>query len=78
MHMSRYTLHIFYEEESTTIAFNSNRALFFNYRYFENLHLPDVQQGKTVDAIIYWFVVTCHELAHNIVVDHSAAHSYYT
>ena len=77
MHLSRYSLHIFYEEHSATIAFNTNRALFFNYHYFVNLHLADVRQRNTADAIIYWFVVTCHELAHNIVADHSAAHSYY-
>ena len=77
LHLSRQSLHLFYDEDSATIAFNSNSALFFNYRYFENLHLPAVQQGNDGDAVIYWFVVACHELAHNIVADHSAAHSYY-
>ena len=78
LHLPRQCLHLFYDEDSATIAFNSKGALFFNYRYFENLHLPAVQQGNEVDAIIYWFVVACHELAHNIVADHSSAHSYYT
>ena len=78
IHIPRQSLHMFYDEESNTIAFNLNGALFMNYRYFENLHFPDVQQGNTGDAVVYWFVVACHELAHNIVKDHSAAHSYYT
>ena len=78
MNVPRGSMHIFYDEASATIAFNSNGALFMNYRYFEGLHLPDVQQGKLADAVVYWFVVACHELAHNIVADHSAAHSYYT
>jgi hypothetical protein len=78
LHLPRNSLHIFYEENSNTIAFNSNRSLFFNYKYFENLHLPDAQQGKTADAMAYWWVTTCHELAHNLVSDHSAAHSFYT
>jgi hypothetical protein len=72
------SVHIFAEPGSSTIAFNSTRALFFNYQYFESLHLPDVQQGRAGDALIYWFVTLCHELAHNLVADHSSGHSYYT
>ena len=75
--LSRSSIHMYYDEESDTIAFNMRKALFCNYRYFENLHLPAVQQGRKVDAIVYWWVVLCHELAHNLVEDHSAAHSYY-
>ena len=78
MNIPRGSMHMFYDEDSATIAFNSSGALFMNYRYFEGLHLPDVQQGKLADAVVYWFVVACHELAHNIIADHSAAHSYYT
>ena len=57
------SLHIFYDLEGSTIAFNQSKALFFNYRYFENLHLPEVQQGKRTDAVVYWAVVMAHELA---------------
>ena len=80
MGIPRHSLHLFYDKvsDSDSIAFNGNGALFFNYRFFESLHFPDVQQGKAADAIVYWFVVACHELAHNIVKDHSSAHSYYT
>lgn len=59
----RESLHIFYDEKGSTIAFNQSQALFFNYRYFENLHLPGVQQGHSSDAVIYWSVVMAHELA---------------
>lgn len=76
--LSRSTVHIFYDDAGSTIAFNQNKALFFNYRYFENLHLPSVQQGDKADAIVYWCVVMAHELSHNLVSDHSAQHSYYT
>lgn len=72
------SVHIFYDDAGSTIAFNQRKALFFNYRYFENLHLPVVQQGDKSDAIIYWSVVMAHELSHNLVSDHSAQHSYYT
>jgi len=76
--LRRGCVHVFYDGAGSTIAFNKNTSLFFNYRYFENLHLPDVQQGKRADAIAYWAVVMAHELAHNLVSDHSAQHSYYT
>lgn len=76
--LKRNTVHIFYDDAGSTIAFNQNKSLFFNYRYFENLHLPLVQQGNRMDAISYWCVVMAHELAHNLVSDHSAQHSYYT
>ena len=44
--LKRNTIHIFYDDHGTSIAFNTNKALFFNYRYFENLHLPAALQGK--------------------------------
>ena len=72
------SLHIFYDDHGGNIAFNRQGSLFFNYRYFENLHLPQVQQGRRHDALIYWWVVLAHELAHNLVDDHSSNHSYYT
>lgn len=59
----RESLHVFYDEKGSTIAFNQTKALFFNYRYFENLHLPSVQQGHSADAVVYWSVVMAHELA---------------
>lgn len=76
--LSASSVHIFYDDAGSTIAFNQNKALFFNYRYFENLHLPVVQQGDKKEAIVYWSVVMAHELSHNLVTDHSAQHSYYT
>ena len=61
--LRRSAAHIYYDDEGSTIAFNQNKAMFFNYRYFENLHLPSAQQGNKVDAIVYWSVVMAHELA---------------
>jgi hypothetical protein len=37
-----------------------------------------VAGGARAEALVYWFVVLAHELAHNIVADHSSAHSYWT
>ena len=75
--LSPASIHIFYEDKSSTIAFNQSKALFFNHYYFEQLHLEAVLRGERAAAIVYWFVAFAHELAHNLVADHSAAHSYY-
>jgi Tfp pilus assembly protein FimT len=72
-------LHIFYDTQGATIAFNSGGALFFNYHWFEQLHMPHfmTSRDKQIDAVAYWWIVFCHELAHNLVKEHSAQHSYY-
>lgn len=77
-------VHIYYDETGPTIAFNLNGSLFFNFRYYKELHNAGVAAGGEAgvtgrkEALVYWFVTTCHELAHNIVLDHSSAHSFYT
>jgi hypothetical protein len=76
--LRRSSLHVFHDPSSRTIAFNTGGALFFNFLLFQQHHLNDVQMGKSSEAIAYWFVTMCHELAHNIVKDHSQAHSYYS
>lgn len=75
------SLSIFYDPGGKTIAFNRAGSLFCNYFYFQTLHEKSVLQSSNVDrseALIYWWVILCHELAHNLVGDHSSAHSYYT
>ncbi|EWC44564.1 hypothetical protein DRE_06645 [Drechslerella stenobrocha 248] len=70
-----------YYDKSRTIAFNTSGSLFCNYSYFMQLHASAMKtEGASGegDALIYWFVVLCHEIAHNLVADHSAGHSYYT
>ncbi|KAI9741967.1 MAG: hypothetical protein M1834_000356 [Cirrosporium novae-zelandiae] len=76
--LKRDSLHIFYDLKGPAIAFNSSGSIFCNYRFFEQLHLQKVQQGDKAQATVYWFVTLCHELAHNIVADHSSSHSFYT
>jgi hypothetical protein len=73
------TLNIFHDESGSAIAFNSNGSVFCNLRYFMQLHSGEMGslEGK-VDAMAYWWITLCHELAHNLVEDHSARHSYYT
>ena len=61
--LSRGSVHVFYDASGSTIAFNQNKALFFNYRYFEGLHLEAVQRKEKSEALVYWSVVMAHELA---------------
>lgn len=73
------SLHIFYDDHGSTIAFNESGALFFNYVWFEKLHLPqfETSRDRRIEAVSYWWITMCHELAHNLVKEHSAAHSFY-
>ncbi|KAI9808762.1 MAG: hypothetical protein M1825_003914 [Sarcosagium campestre] len=78
------TLNIFYDPASSSIAFNAQGSLFCNYLFFEQLHWPafaaaeDNTIAARTEALVYWWVTLCHELAHNLVEDHSSAHSYWT
>ncbi|KAF7587388.1 hypothetical protein BBP40_007332 [Aspergillus hancockii] len=74
-------LSVFYDAGGKTIAFNRTGSIFCNYFYFQNLHEKDLLQNPAADrseALVYWWVILCHELAHNLVGDHSSAHSYYS
>jgi len=75
------SLSIFHDPGGKTIAFNRAGSIFCNYFYFQQLHEQSLLQSASpdrTDAIVYWWVILCHELAHNLVGDHSSAHSYYT
>ncbi|KAF8472133.1 hypothetical protein BDZ91DRAFT_491432 [Kalaharituber pfeilii] len=77
--LPRAAVHIYYDETGPTIAFNLNGSLFFNFRYWRELH--GAGAGAPVnrtEALIYWWVTACHELAHNLVREHSSDHSFYT
>lgn len=71
---------LFYDPEAKTIAFNRKGSIFCNYRFFLQLHEPKLllDENDKAEAFVYWWVIMCHELAHNLVGDHSSNHSYYT
>ncbi|KAG0163756.1 hypothetical protein DFQ28_010199 [Apophysomyces sp. BC1034] len=77
------SMHIFYDQSGSTIAFNLNGSLFLNLRYYLALHELDsvadeiTVNAKRKEALIYWFMTTCHELAHNFISDHSSEHEFY-
>jgi hypothetical protein len=73
------TLNIFADQQGGTIAFNKNGSIFCNLRFFEQLHEGSMNSPEgLVEAMAYWWITLCHELAHNLVGDHGPQHSYYT
>jgi hypothetical protein len=77
--LSPQTINIFHDANGASIAFNSNGSLFCNLRYFLQLHMGQIDSAEgRVEALAYWFVTLCHELAHNLVSVHDQRHSYYT
>lgn len=77
--LERTSLNIFYSTHSKSIAFNYKGSLFCNFHFFSKLHQDGFAEVENrSEAAIYWFVVLCHELAHNLVKTHDSKHSYYT
>lgn len=71
-------LHIFYDEHGSTIAFNRDGSIFCNLRFYIQLHADQRSGEDRASAAVWWWVVLAHELAHNIIRQHNADHSYYT
>merc|ERR1719401_246707 len=65
---------IYYEPKGHTIAFNSNKSLYFNLRYFCSLHQNHVDGA----CYSYWYMTFAHELAHNLVSAHNKQHGAFT
>ncbi|KAI9486689.1 MAG: hypothetical protein EXX96DRAFT_496731 [Benjaminiella poitrasii] len=72
------TIQIFYDIQGPAIAFNLSGSLFMNLRYYLALHeSSNNDRKKRKEALIYWFMTICHELAHNFVSEHSSEHEFY-
>lgn len=65
--------HMFADQDGSRIAFNKDGALFFNLRYFTQCHLSDT---TSEDPNYFWYMVACHELAHNGESGHNARHEH--
>ncbi|CAF1417698.1 unnamed protein product [Adineta steineri] len=76
------TLHLYRDINGARIAFNDRRALFFNLRYYEQVFANKVQpylQSTSSSSIPiihtiinFYFILTCHELAHNLEIAHNS------
>eukprot|EP00978_Attheya_sp_CCMP212_P010585 scaffold25747_cov50-Attheya_sp.AAC.1 len=72
------TVAIFHDPCGNTIAFNANRSLHFNIRYFHSLHWSSTGSPPDTACYSYWFTVMAHELAHNLVSSHNKEHGQFT
>ncbi|KAK0195282.1 hypothetical protein F5146DRAFT_1100835 [Armillaria mellea] len=70
-------LHIFNEDEGTTVAFNRNGSIFLNLRYYLAWHDEQVRKGDINPAIVSWYFTLAHEIAHNLVQPHNSEHEFY-
>jgi hypothetical protein len=68
---------IFHDPAGGTIAFNSNKSLHFNVRFFFALHYGQ-NKHQSRDCYSYWYVTTAHELAHHMASGHNKEHGFYT
>lgn len=68
---------IYHDPSGKSIAFNSNRSLHFNFRFFHALHFLQ-NKHETSECYSYWYVTQCHELSHNFVSAHNREHGFYT
>jgi hypothetical protein len=68
-------VHLFWEDKST-IAFNRGGQLFYNIRYFEEVHYVEIQKNSAAvaSALTWWYVVFAHEVAHNVAEGHDKQH----
>ena len=58
---------IYHDSCGNTIAFNSNKALYFNLRLFAHLHYNDGAPLSS-ECYSYWFTTMAHELAVSIIL----------
>ncbi|CAF1432853.1 unnamed protein product [Rotaria sordida] len=75
------TLHLYRDIDGARIAFNDRRALFYNLRYYEQVFADKVQPYLQVISpsipiihtiVNFYFILTCHELAHNLEMAHNS------
>ncbi|CAG8539361.1 9116_t:CDS:10 [Paraglomus occultum] len=70
--LSLDAIHVFYDADGESDAFNHNQALFFNLHYFDASI-----KALSYDLMVYWFISFCHVLAHNFEKSHNSKHSFY-
>lgn len=70
-------INIYFDNTGPVIAFNKGGTIYCNLRFFAQLHSKEYVKGNTDEARLYWFTTLCHEIAHNLVPEHSSAHEFY-
>lgn len=70
--LKRSAVRMFYDEQSSAIAFNLGGALLFNLAFW----VTGKHCNKPIEAMYFWFHTLAHEVAHNIVKGHGPEHNY--
>jgi hypothetical protein len=68
---------VYWDSNGSTVAFNRNRTLFFNFRFYLGWHFVRNHESEHAKTYHYWFMTFCHELAHNFHGPHDATHEYW-
>jgi len=71
-------LHVFSDTKGPTIAFNRGGTIWLNFRFYLVWHDSDVRAGRMADPLISTYFSMAHELAHNRISSHDAAHGWWT
>ncbi|CDF34901.1 unnamed protein product [Chondrus crispus] len=71
------TVAIYHAPLGPTVAFNSAKRLFFNIRYFVNLHYR-TKKSYRLECYAFWWSVMAHELSHNLISEHNREHGFFT
>ena len=68
------SVHVYLDTRGAQVAYNNNGALFFNLRYYMQVHKRGRKRVSMREIAYYWYVTLCHELAHNTESLHNLAH----
>merc|ERR1739841_291276 len=64
----RRNCNVFLDKDSSRIAFNKSRILFFNLRYY--IQVQHCKESRAA-VCVFWFTTFCHEIAHNSKAFHN-------
>ncbi|GAA5857149.1 hypothetical protein JCM8547_009340 [Rhodosporidiobolus lusitaniae] len=70
-------LHVFHDLEGPLIAFNRNRSIYLNFRFYLAWHDKMVVDGHLEEPLISTYHSVAHELSHNLVKPHDTQFSFY-
>ena len=61
--LSSEAIHVFHDDDTSSITFNCDGALFFNLKFYLELHEEECKTRFINNAMIYWFMTVCHREA---------------
>lgn len=65
---------MFVGKSSNRIAFNLDRTIYFNLSIYAELHHSRQGPAAEMEMLSFWYMIACHELAHNKFEVHNEEH----